>query len=550
MKFSARFTSGRLRGRRKSQFDGECLSAEFFLYDWDLKLDFGILKKGGVFLIGAGPGDPGLITVKGRECIAKADVIIYDHLANESFLFFASPDAEIIYAGKVGGAHNREQWQINELLIKKALAGKVVARLKGGDPFVFGRGGEECEALANAGVRFEVVPGVTAGIGAPAYAGIPLTHRDFTTSVAFVTGHKQPGKETSEIDWERLSLGNGTVVFYMGMKNLPQIVDNLIAHGRSTETPVALIRWGTRPEQEVLIGTLANIADKALKAAFKAPVITVVGEVVRLRENLRWFDNRPLSGRGVLVTRAADQAGEFSGMLADLGARVYDCATISIVPPVDCTELDRAILSLNGFHWLIFTSVNAVKYFFDRLAALGLDTRALGVCRVSAVGPKTAAALLPFGVRADLVPDDYKAEGLIAAFRTKDVKGKRFLFPRGDKARDIIMCGLTDLGGEVVAPVAYCNVVPEVLPVQVLAALKERSINCVTFTSSSTVENLGVMLGENRFLQILEGVVVAAIGPVTAQTCRELGLEVHIEPQVHTLMSLAEEMVKYFSYNK
>jgi uroporphyrinogen III methyltransferase/synthase len=327
-------------------------------------------------------------------------------------------------------------------------------------------------------------------------------------------------------------------------------VDNLIAHGRSTETPVALIRWGTRPEQEVLIGTLANIADKALKAAFKAPVITVVGEVVRLRENLRWFDNRPLSGRGVLVTRAADQAGEFSGMLADLGARVYDCATISIVPPVDCTELDRAILSLNGFHWLIFTSVNAVKYFFDRLAALGLDTRALGVCRVSAVGPKTAAALLPFGVRADLVPDDYKAEGLIAAFRTKDVKGKRFLFPRGDKARDIIMCGLTDLGGEVVAPVAYCNVVPEVLPVQVLAALKERSINCVTFTSSSTVENLGVMLGENRFLQILEGVVVAAIGPVTAQTCRELGLEVHIEPQVHTLMSLAEEMVKYFSYNK
>lgn len=498
-------------------------------------------------MIGAGPGDPGLITVKGRECIAKADVIVYDHLANESLLFFASPDAELIYAGKIGGAHNREQWQINELLIEKALAGKVVARLKGGDPFIFGRGGEECEALANAGVLFEVVPGVTAGIGAPTYAGIPLTHRNVTTSVAFVTGHEHPGKETSEIDWERLSLGSGTVVFYMGMKNLPQIMDNLIAHGRSPETPVALIRWGTRPEQEILIGTLVDIAEKAGKAAFKAPVITVVGEVVRLREKLRWYDNRPLSGLRVLVTRAADQAGEFSGMLAELGARAYDCATISIVPPQDCTELDRAIASIDGFHWLIFTSVNAVRFFFGRLAAHGLDTRAIGACRVSAVGPKTAAALLPFGITADLVPDDYKAEGVIAAFRAMDVKGKRFLFPRGDKARDIIPRGLTGLGGEVVAPVAYCNVVPEVLPEQVLMALEERRIDCVTFTSSSTVENLGAMLGENRFLHILEGVVVAAIGPVTAQTCRELGLEVHIEPKVHTLAALTEEMVKYFT---
>jgi uroporphyrinogen III methyltransferase/synthase len=510
-------------------------------------LDFGISKKGGVYLIGAGPGDPGLLTVKGRECIAKADVIIYDYLANESLLNLASPDAELIYAGKVGGAHNREQWQINDLLIDKALAGKVVARLKGGDPFIFGRGGEECEALTNAGVLFEVVPGVTAGIGAPAYAGIPLTHRDVTTSVAFVTGHEHPGKESSEIDWERLSLGSGTVVFYMGMKNLSQIMDNLIAHGRSPETPVALIRWGTRPEQEILIGTLSDIAEKAGKADFKAPAITVVGEVVRLREKLRWFDNRPLFGQSVLVTRAADQAGEFSGMLAELGARVYECATISIVPPKDFMELDRAIEDLNGFHWLIFSSVNSVKSFFDRLAALGFDTRAIGACRVSAVGPKTAAALLPFGVRADLVPDDYKAEGVIAAFRAMDVKGKRFLFPRGDKARDIIPRGLAGLGGEVVAPVAYRNIIPEALPEQVLAALEERRINCVTFTSSSTVENLVAMLGENRFLQILEGVVVAVIGPVTAGTCREMGLEVHIEPQVYTLAALTEEIVKYFN---
>lgn len=505
-----------------------------------------LAKKGHVYLIGAGPGDPGLITVKGRECIARADVILYDHLANDELLAFARPDAELIYAGKIGGAHNREQRQINEMLVEKSLAGKVVARLKGGDPFIFGRGGEECEALAEAGIPFEIVPGVTAGIGAPAYAGIPLTHRDITTSVAFVTGHEHPGKETSEIDWERLSLGSGTVVFYMGMKNLPQITENLIAHGRSPKTPVALIRWGTRPEQEILIGTLADIAGKAARAGFKAPAITVVGEVVKLREKLRWFDNRPLSGRGIMVTRSADQAGEFSAMLAELGARVYECPTISIVPPEDCTELNRAIASLAGFHWLIFTSVNAVKYFFDRLAALGLDTRTIGACRVCAVGPRTAAALLPFGVRADLVPDDYKAEGVIAAFRTMDVKGKRFLFPRGDKARDIIPDGLTGLGGEVVAPVAYCNVIPEELPEHLLAALEEKKIDCITFTSSSTVENLAAMLGENRLLHLLEGIAVAAIGPVTARTCRELGLEVVIEPKEYTLAALTEGIVEYF----
>jgi uroporphyrinogen III methyltransferase/synthase len=504
-------------------------------------------KKGYVYLIGAGPGDPGLITVKGRECIARADVILYDHLANEELLSFASPEAELIYAGKVGGAHNREQGQINDLLIEKALAGKVVARLKGGDPFVFGRGGEECEALVNAGIPFEVVPGVTAGIGAPSYAGIPLTHRDITTSVAFVTGHEHPGKESSEIDWERLSLGSGTVVFYMGMKNLPQIAQNLMSHGRAPETPVALIRWGTRPEQEVLTGTLADIAEKALKASFRPPVITVVGEVVRLREKLRWFDNRQLSGRGILVTRAAEQAGEFSGMLAGLGARVFECPTISILPPGDHTELDKAIASLGSFHWLIFTSVNAVNYFFARLAFLGLDARAIGPARVCAVGPRSAAALLSFGVRADLVPCDYKAEGVIAVFSSMDVKGMRFLFPKGDRAGEVIPAGIVELGGEVVAPVAYRNVIPAYLPDPVMQALEERKIDCVTFTSSSTAENLSAMLDENRLLHLLEGVAVAAIGPVTAKTCRELGLEVHIEPKEYTLAALTGEIVNYFA---
>ncbi|KAF0218374.1 MAG: uroporphyrinogen III methyltransferase [Geobacteraceae bacterium] len=504
-------------------------------------------KKGYVYLIGAGPGDPGLITVKGRECIARAEVIIYDYLANESLLEYAPKGAELIYAGKVGGAHNREQWQINDLLVRKALEGKRVARLKGGDPFVFGRGGEECEALVSAGIPFEIVPGVTAGIAAPAYAGIPLTHREFTTSVAFVTGHESHGKEASEIDWERLSLGSGTVVFFMGMKNLPQIAANLMSHGRSPETPVALIRWGTRPEQEVLTGTLADIAEKARKAAFKAPVITVVGEVVTLRSELRWFDNRPLFGRGIMVTRTADQAGEFSELLAGYGARVFECPTIRIVPPESFSELDEAIEALSSFDWLVFTSFNGVESFFDRLGALGLDSRAIGRCRVCVVGPKTAAALGVHGVKADLVPSDYKAEGVIEAFRDLEVSGRRVLFPKADRARDVIPAELGRMGAEVVAPVAYRNVTPDELPRLALEALEGRRIHCVTFTSSSTVTNLAAMLGENRLLKLLEGVAVASIGPITSKTCRELGLQVDIEPKEYTLAAMTEEIVKFFS---
>jgi uroporphyrinogen III methyltransferase/synthase len=503
--------------------------------------------KGFVYLIGAGPGDPGLITVKGRDCIGRADVILYDYLANESLLAHAGADAELIYAGKVGGAHNREQWQINELLVEKALEGKVVARLKGGDPFVFGRGGEECEALVAAGIPFEIVPGVTAGIGAAAYAGIPLTHRDFTTSVAFVTGHENPGKDASEIDWERLSLGSGTVVFYMGIKNLPVIAGNLMEHGRAAETPVALIRWGTRPEQEVLLGTLADIADKARKAAFKAPAITVVGDVVTLRDKLRWFDNRPLFGRGIMVTRAADQAGEFSCLLAGHGAQVYECPTIRIVPPESFSELDGAIATLPSYDWLIFTSANAVGSFFARLHEKGLDSRAIGSCRVCAVGPKTAAALSPYGITADLIPADYKAEGVIEAFKSLAMNGKRILFPKADRARDLIPTELQKMGAEVTAPIAYRNVIPDTLPTEALQALEERRIHCITFTSSSTARNLSAMLGENRLLKLLEGVAVASIGPVTSETCRELGLAVAIEPTEYTLAALTEEIVKYFS---
>jgi len=504
------------------------------------------LTRGFVYLIGAGPGDPGLITVKGRDCLTKAQVVLYDYLANDELLRLAPKGSELIYAGKVGGEHNREQSQINDLLVQKALAGNVVARLKGGDSFIFGRGGEECEALVAAGIPYEVVPGITAGVGATCYAGIPLTHRGVTTSVAFVTGHESHGKVSSEVDWEGLSLGSGTVVFYMGIRNLPQITENLLSHGRAPETPVALIRWGTRPEQEVLVGTLADIAEKARESSFKAPAITVVGEVVNLRQRLSWFDNRPLFGRSVLVTRGADQAGEFTSRLERLGARVYACPTIEILPPESYADLDEAIAGLNSFHWIVFTSYNAVRYFFARLSDLGLDTRALGSCRVCAVGPKTAAALEPFGVLADLVPDDYKAQGVVAAFAGLDIAGKWILFPRGDRAREVIPEELTRMGAQVMSPVAYVNRTPDAIPDQALRALEEGRIDYVTFTSSSTVQNLARILGENRFLHLMQGVRVASIGPVTSKSCHELGLEVHMEPAQYTLDALAVELVGHF----
>ena len=504
-------------------------------------------KTGFVYLIGAGPGDPGLITVKGRDCLARAQVVLYDYLANDELLGHAPKGAELIYAGKIGGEHNREQGQINDLLVEKALAGNVVARLKGGDSFIFGRGGEECEALAAAGIPFEVVPGITAGLGATCYAGIPLTHRGVTTSVAFVTGHESHGKQSSEVDWEGLSLGSGTVVFYMGIRNLPEITRNLLAHGRAPATPVALIRWGTRPEQEVLVGTLSDIAEKARTASFRAPAITIVGEVVNLRHTLRWFDNRPLFGRSVLVTRGADQAGEFTAKLTSLGARVYGCPTIEITPPPDYCDLDAAIGELSGCHWIVFTSFNAVRYFFGRLSELGLDSRALGGCRVCAVGPRTAAALVGCGVRADLVPPDYKAQGVVDALAGLDMAGKRVLFPRGDRAGETIPEALTRMGAEVLAPVAYANETPEGIPAESLRALEERRVDCVTFTSSSTVQNLASILGENRFLHLLDGVRIASIGPVTSRSCRELGLEVHMEPAAYTLDALAAELTAHFA---
>jgi len=505
------------------------------------------VNNGIVYLVGAGPGAPSLITLRGVECLARADVVVYDYLANEQLLNHAPESAERIYAGKIGGRHNQGQDEINNLLVAKAATGKVVVRLKGGDPFVFGRGGEECEALREAGIPFEVVPGVTAAFGASAYSGIPLTHRDITASVAFVTGQEVKDKDESNIDWGRLSLGGGTVVFYMGITTLRRNMQRMMEHGRSPDTPVALVRWATTACQQVLVGTLADIADRAEEHGFKPPSITIVGEVVALREKLQWFDKRPLCGKKIIVTRAAEQAGEFSAKLAVRGATVLECPTIQLVGPESWQLLDLAIRELPGYDWLVLTSGNAVRYFFQRLDELGLDTRALACCRICAVGPKTADEIRSFGIKPDLVPTDYKAEGVVEEFSRLDMHGSRVLFPRADKARDIIPRELKRMGAHVDSPVAYRNIFPERLPPETLFALEKRSVDCITFTSSSTVQNLAAMLGEELMLDMLKGVAVASIGPITSKSCRDLGLRVDIEPQSHTLDDLAEALEAHFS---
>jgi uroporphyrinogen III methyltransferase/synthase len=501
---------------------------------------------GKVYLIGAGPGDPGLITVKGLECVKKADVIIYDYLANERLLDQRRPDAELIYVGKQGGRHTLPQNEINGLIVKKAKEGKLVARLKGGDPFIFGRGGEEAEELADNGIPFEVVPGVTAATSVPTYAGIPLTHREHTASVAFVTGHEDPTKPESKVHWDRIATGIGTLVFFMGMKNLQNIVDNLVTHGRDPETPVALIQWGTRTDQRVVTGTLRDIVPKVKEAKLGPPAIIVVGEVVRLREKLNWYESKPLFGRRIVVTRSRDQASAFVEMLIDRGATTIEFPTIDVVPPASWDELDRAINTVETYSWLIFTSANAVRFFMDRLRSLGKDLRTLKGVNICTIGPKTAETLGQYGLRADLVPSEFKAEGVLAALGGVRVKGRKFLIPRAKVAREVIPDKLRELGADVTVATAYENVKPSADIERARKLFEEKKIAVVTFTSSSTVHNFVEILGRKEYKSLLDGVAVASIGPVTAKTAEEYGMKTDVMPEEYTIPALVDAIVGYF----
>ncbi|RMF45028.1 MAG: uroporphyrinogen-III C-methyltransferase [Deltaproteobacteria bacterium] len=500
--------------------------------------------SGRVYLVGAGPGDPGLITARGLACLRRAEVVIYDYLANPVFLDEAPVDAERIYVGKTCGCHHTPQEHINALLLDHARAGRTVVRLKGGDPFIFGRGGEEASLLHEAGIPFEVVPGVTAGFAAAAYAGIPLTHRDFTTSLGLFTGHEKPEKKLSSLDWDKIATGLGTLVFYMGMTNLPVICEKMMAHGRAPETPVAVIRWATTPRQQVVEGTLETIVDDVARVGLKPPAVIVVGEVVGLRRQLRWFEDRPLLGKRILVTRSASAGSEFARLLEQRGAEAVLCPVIRFADPEDCAPLDQALRHLAEYDDLILTSANAVERFFARLGYLGLDVRALGGLRLVAVGPKTAESLRGYHLNADIVPVDSRAEGVVAELTSLGVAGRRILYPRAQLARSVIPDQLSAAGARVDAPVLY-RTLPDPEGAGRLAQALKQGLDAVTFTASSTVTNLIELADADQRRQLAQ-LPLFSIGPETSRTMRRLGLEVAAQAATSTLEGMVEKVVEFF----
>ncbi|MEE9495621.1 MAG: uroporphyrinogen-III C-methyltransferase [Desulfobacterales bacterium] len=506
--------------------------------------------KAKVYLVGAGPGDPGLITVKGRECIQNADVIIYDYLAAPALLKHARKSAELIYVGKKGGDHTLSQDEINALIVEKAKSGGIVTRLKGGDPYIFGRGAEEAEVLFKAGISFEIVPGVTSAIAAAAYAGIPLTHRKLTSTLAFVTGHEDPDKEETGINWSSLATGIGTLVFFMGVKNLPNITKSLIDHGKSPDTPIALIRWGTTPGQKTVSGTLDTIVEKARIAGLKAPAIIVVGEVVNLRQTLKWFEDRPLLGKRIVVTRARQQASDLVRLLSDQGAECLEYPTIEIRPPKDPEPLKQAVENLSAYDWIVFTSVNGVIYFFEQLFAAGKDVRALGRMQTAAIGPATAERLLEFGLTSDIVPETYRAESVVEAFAKVKLKGKKILLPRAREARPILPKELTKMGATVHEIPAYETLKAVENTDDLVQKLKDNQIDLITFTSSSTVKNFKALLPPDDFKTLMQGVVIASIGPITSDTAAKLGFEVQITAESYTISGLVEAILQNYQGRK
>jgi len=485
-----------------------------------------------VYLVGAGPGDPDLITVKGRRMLEQADSVLYDHLAPDALLGLAPRHAERLYVGKKKADHEFTQAEICALLIERARRGLNVVRLKGGDPFLFGRGGEEAEALAEAGIPFEIVPGVTTPLGIGAYTGVPLTHREHTSAVTFVTGHA-----VEAIDWAKVGQAE-TLVIFMGLTTFRRIAAELIANGRSADTPAMAVRWATRPDQQTLTGTLATLPALIAERGMKPPATIVIGEVVRLREKLDWYEHLPLFGRRIVVTRAAEQAGALSSTLTALGAAVIELPTIEIRPPSDPAPLNRAIAELETYDWLIFTSANGVRFFREALDSSPRDLRAIRA-RICAIGPATREAIEALHLKVDLIGKEYAAEGLLEAFAAHELAGARILLPRAAVARDLVPVELTKRGAHVDVVEAYRTVAPESLADRIAAAFTRRP-DAVTFTSSSTVQNFVAAAGHS----LLQGVATVSIGPITSRTARDLGIEVAAEAQPYTVEGLVAAITR------
>lgn len=502
------------------------------------------MSEGKVFLVGAGPGDPGLITVRGKQLIDSADAVVYDALANSALLpprAIETGRPELFYVGKRGGEkESATQEEINALLVKLARDGKRVVRLKGGDPLVFGRGSEEAQALNDSSVAFEIVPGITAGIAAPAYAGIPVTHRGLSTSVTFVTGHEDPAKPTTQTNWNALAKSGGTIVLYMGVKTLRGISEALIDGGMPSEIPAAAIQWGTHPKQRTVVATLADIADKAEAANVTAPVITVIGWSVVLREELNWFENRPLFGKRIVVTRATQQAPILSEKLRDLGADVLEMPATQIAR-LDLSPLRSAIARLSEFQWLIFTSQNAVAIFWEQLLGGGGDARSLAGLKIGAVGPTTAGALLEHGIAVDVIPTRFVAEALLDTLTVRDdVASGRVLYVTAEGARDVLPEGLRKLGADVTVIEAYRSIPDGEGAEKLSRAIEAGKVDIVTFTSASAVRGFVDAVGTDLGARAAG----ASIGPQTSEALREAGIDVTYEAQESTIDGLVAAILR------
>lgn len=492
--------------------------------------------------MGAGPGDPGLFTLKGRACLERAEVVIYDYLCNPLLLTFAPESAERIYVGKKAGNHTRTQDEINALLVEKTGEGKRVVRLKGGDPFVFGRGGEEAEALAAAKLAFEVVPGVSSALAGPAYAGIPVTHRAHNGMLTIFTGHEEPGKAETAIDYDAIARTPGTKVMLMGVERLSEITQRLTTAGLAAATPVALVRWATTGRQQTLVGTLADIADKAREAEFKAPAVAVIGEVVSLRRQLNWFERLPLFGKRIAVTRTRKQAGEMVAQLRALGADAYELPTIRIEPAPNKREFYELVLDAHVYDWIIFTSPNGVDAFFTAFFEIFRDAREIGGARIAAIGPATAERVRSYHLQVDLQPEKYVAESIIEELQKETtVENLKFLLPRAEGAREVLAVELTKLGAIVDEAIAY-RTVPETEDVSGgIARFREEGADMITFTSSSTAENFMALK-----LPMPKGIATASIGPITSKTMKSLGLKVEVEAKQHDIPGLIAAITKYY----
>jgi len=499
--------------------------------------------NGKVYLVGAGPGDLGLVTLRAKERIEQADVIVYDHLANPEMLGWAREDAEIIYAGKEAGKHALKQDEINALLIEKAHEGKQVVRLKGGDPFVFGRGAEEAKAVVDAGIAFEVVPGITSAIAGPAYAGIPVTNRAQNSHVTFFTGHEDPAKTQSSIDYAALAKLGGTQVMLMGVERIEAIAQRMMEEGARKDLPVALVRWATTGRQETLVGTLENIAQRVVDLGFEAPAVAVFGDVVALRENLSWYEKRPLSSKRIVVTRTRKQASELSNRLRALGAEIVELPTIRIEPPTDLREFAELVQDAHVYDWIVFTSPNGVEAFFEMFFKLYDDAREIGGVRIAAIGPATAQRVKDYHLHVDLQPEEFVAEAIVREFAKQGgVENLRILIARAEKARDVLPKELSGLGAIVDEGFAY-RTVPETRDATgARRRLLEEGADLITFTSSSAVENF-VALG----LPWPKGMQVASIGPVTSKTAREQGLKVDVQARRYDIEGLVEAIRGFFA---